>query len=144
MPELIEVRTVPRSMDEVFAYTADFSNIESWDPGVASSQKVSPGPVGVGTQFELQVLFGSREIPMSYTVVEYREPTLVVLEGVGARLRAVDEISFRSVEEGTEILYSADLEFRGIARLFVPFMGRALTNAGRKALDGLAAALSDS
>lgn len=143
MPELIEVRTVPKPMGEAFAYAADFSNIESWDPGVVSSQKVSPGPVGVGTQFELRVLFASREVPMSYTVVEHQEPTLVVLEGIGARLRAIDEISFRAVKEGTEILYTADLEFRGVARLFVPFMGRALTNAGRKALDGLAAVLSE-
>jgi hypothetical protein len=50
---LIEQRWVERAQDEVFVYTADFSNIEDWDPGVVSSRRLGQGPVGVGSQFEL-------------------------------------------------------------------------------------------
>lgn len=141
MVQLQEVRQVGVPIDQAFAYTADFSNIGLWDPGVAASQKIGDSALGVGTQFDLQVRFGSRETPMTYTITEFEPNDRVVLEGKGNQLVAIDTISFRAIPGGTEINYTADLAFRGFMRLLAPFLTRTMDKIGRKALDGLTARL---
>ena len=138
---LKEQRTVTRDLNHVFAYTADFSNIEDWDPGVTKSTKVSDGPVEVGTRFDLDVRFGSKTVPMTYEVTIYEPPHRVVLVGHGETLDAVDEIRFSSRDGRTVIDYTADLEFRNFIRFLTPVMGPTLRKVGEKALDGLVAAL---
>ena len=130
-------------LDDAFAYTADFGNIEDWDPGVAESSQIGSGPVGVGTAFDVLVAFGSRRIPMVYTITEYDPPHRVVLIGEGSTLTAVDTIEFAAKPEGTEITYTADLTFKGIARFFTPFMGSKLDEVGSKAVAGLGTALAE-
>ena len=139
---LIEQRWVARPQRDVFEYTADFSNIEQWDPGVLSSRKVTPGPVGVGTEFDLDVKFGSSTSPMRYRITDYQPDSRVVLIGEGKQLRAVDEILFEAQGGGTRIDYTADLQFRGFMKLVAPFLSKALEKVGQKALDGLEAVLS--
>jgi carbon monoxide dehydrogenase subunit G len=141
MPTLTETRTVPRPRPEVFAYAADFTNISEWDPGVASSERIDGGPLRVGSAFALGVRFGGREVPMVYTITEIVPDERVVLEGVGDKLRVVDDIRFTDSGDGTRIDYTAELEFTGVLRFAVPFMGAALKKVGEKALDGLAARL---
>ena len=130
-------------LDDAFAYTADFANIEDWDPGVAKSSQIGSEPIGVGTAFDVLVAFGSRRIPMVYTITEFDAPNRVVLIGEGSSLQAVDTIEFAAVEAGTEIAYAADLSFNGVAKYFTPFMGRTLNNVGSKAIAGLTAALKE-
>ncbi|MDX1469280.1 MAG: SRPBCC family protein [Acidimicrobiia bacterium] len=139
---LEEQRWVSRPQRDAFEYTADFSNISDWDPGVVASEKVTPGQVGVGTEFDLDVKFGNRTAPMRYRITEYQPDTRVVLVGEGRQLRAVDEIVFETQDNMTRIDYTADLQFRGYMRLVAPFLGKALEKVGEKALDGLESALS--
>lgn len=138
MTQLKETRIVATALQEAFDYTADFTNIENWDPGVANSQRTDSGALRVGSTFDVMVKFGSRQSPMTYTITHLESPHRVVLEGEGSTLRAIDEIEFRSVGSGTEIDYTADLQFKGIMRFVAPFIGGALDKVGKKALDGLA------
>ena len=45
--------------------------------------------------------------------------------------------------EGTEITYTADLTFKGVAKFFTPFMGSKLDEVGLKAVTGLNTALKE-
>jgi len=135
--QLRESRLVAVPVEDAFDYTADFANIENWDPGVASSAPTTEGTIGLGTRFDLMVKFGSRETPMTYEITEYDRPNRVVLRGVGDKLTAIDDIRFAAVGGGTRVDYTADLEFSGLMRLLVPFMGGTLRKVGTKALDGL-------
>ena len=138
---LHEQRIVHRPIEEVFEYTADFSHISEWDPGVGSSHAMSAGPVGLGSQFAVEAVFGSSTIPMVYEVTAYEPPNRVVLIGKGDTLDAVDEITFSEQEGGTLIDYTADLTFHGAIRFVIPFMGPLMKRVGRRALDGLVAQL---
>lgn len=143
MPTLTETRTVPTSRSDAFAYVADFSNIEDWDPGVVSSEKTSSGDLGVGSTFHLVVKFGNAEAPMTYTITDYEPDEKVVLAGTGKRISAVDTITFRDAADGgTVIDYRADLEFKGLLKLLTPFMGGRLDEIGKKAVDGMQEALT--
>lgn len=141
MTRLREKITTPTPIDVAFEYTADFDNIEDWDPGVAESSRIGEAEVGLGAQFDVVATFKSRRIPMVYTITEYDPPRRVVLLGKSDVLTAVDEIVFSEEERGTAITYTADLRFRGIAAWFVPFMRKALTQIGVDAVAGLERAL---
>ena len=141
MAQLKETRRVAASVEEAFDYTADFNNIQNWDPGVAASRRVDEGELEVGSTFDLMVLFGSRQAPMTYTITHYEPHQRVVLEGTGKTLTAIDDIRFAAVAGGTEISYTADLEFKGLMRFVAPFIGGTLDKVGKKALDGLATKL---
>jgi len=117
---LQEQRRVRTPQAQAFAYTADFSNIETWDPGVARSKKVGDEPVGAGTKFELDVRFGGSTIPMVYEINVYDPNQRVVLIGKGDSLDAIDEIRFRTEGDHTVIDYTADLNFHGLIRYVVP------------------------
>ena len=138
---LIEQRWVERAQAEAFFYTADFSNIADWDPGVVSSRRLGQGPLGVGSRFELEVEFGSGTMPMVYEITEYEPSDRVVLTGRGDKLVAIDEIRFSQHDNMTVIDYTADLTFLNWFRHFTRFMGSSLKKVGTKALDGLAAEL---
>ena len=138
---LEEQRWVTTPQDQVFEFTADFSNSEKWDPGVVSSVKISDGPVGVGTMYDLEVKFGSGTIPMVYEITEYEPDTRVVLLGRGEKLTAVDEITFAFADNMTVIDYTADLTFYNYFKYLGPLLNRPLRGVGEKALDGLVAAL---
>jgi hypothetical protein len=138
---LVERRWVTRPQPEAFEYTADFSNIEDWDPGVVASRKVTDGPIGVGTRFELEVKFGAGTTAMIYEITAYQPDHRVVLVGDGEKLHAVDEITFASHDNMTVIDYTADLTFYNFFRFIRPVMGPILRRVGRDAVDGLVRAL---
>ena len=142
MTRLHEKVIIPTPIEEAFAYTADFTNIQNWDPGVAESAQIGEGPVREGTRFDVLAAFGSRRIPMVYTITEYDPPHRVVFVGEGSTLTAVDEITFAEVPQGTAITYTADLTFKGVMRFAAPLLGGVLKGVGRKAVEGLARALS--
>ena len=64
MIRLHETRTVSAPVAEAFDYAANFENIQDWDPGVVTSQRVGDGPVAVGSAFDLVTVFKGRESDM--------------------------------------------------------------------------------
>lgn len=138
---LEEKRWVDRSQQEVFHYTADFSNIQNWDPGVVRSKKLTDGPVGLGTEFDVEVKFGAGTTPMVYEITEYEPDSRVVLVGRGDKLEAVDEIRFDTQDNLTVIDYTADLTFHNYFRFLGPLISPAVEKVGSRALDGLVEAL---
>jgi len=142
MTRLHEIITVPRPIDEVFRYTSNFANIEQWDPGVSASEKITAGPVREGSEFRVVVKSGPSSTPMNYRVQTFDPPNLVVLEGQGGSVHAIDEIRFTATSGGTQIEYTADITLSGLAGVFQPLMGGILETVGKKALAGLEKALS--
>lgn len=129
---------VPRPLAEVFAFVGDFATSQTWDPGVSTAVKATDGPVGVGTVYDLQVIFNGRTLPMTYVVTAYEPDARVVLEGDGEMVTAVDDIRFTAVDAGrTRIDYSADLRLKGWRRLFEPMVRGRFEALGDAAMDGM-------
>jgi NAD(P)-dependent dehydrogenase (short-subunit alcohol dehydrogenase family)/carbon monoxide dehydrogenase subunit G len=143
MTRLQETIEVPRAIDDVFRYVADFSNIEQWDPGVRASEKLTSGPVGPGTEFRVVVNSGLSPTPMNYRITHYEPPLRVILEGHGGAIHAIDDIRFTAGKRSTRIQYTADITLSGAVGLVQPLMGGLLEGVGRKAMAGLQRALSD-
>ena len=83
MTQLHEIIEVPAPLEQAFRYTADFTHIEQWDPGVTESRKLSFGPLGLGSRFRVVIRSGFSRTPMEYEVTAFEPPHRVVLEGEG-------------------------------------------------------------
>ncbi len=140
---LEEQRWIDKPRDEVFGFTADFSNISAWDPGVVRSKRLDDGPIGEGSRFDVEVKFGTSTMPMVYEIVEYEENERVVLVGIGEKLEAIDVITFETHDNMTLVGYTADLTFHNLVRFLGPLASPVLKKVGEKALDGLVEALSE-
>ena len=134
----LEVRT---PIDEVFAFLADFSNTEKWDPGVVSAKKRGGGPVALGTRFKVVSKFLGQELPLAYRVVQYDPPSRIVLEAENDNLRSVDTITFEKTARGTSLTYDANITLKGIRYAGDFALHLAFQWIGRRALEGLRAAL---
>ena len=136
--EQIETRLDPEAS---FAFVADFANSTHWDPGVASSDRIDAGPVGVGARYRLGVRLGGRIAPMDYRITVFEPSSRVVLVGEGSGVSAVDEIRFEPLGTGTRIDYTADIRLGGLLRLVQPLLGGQFAKIGRDALAGMRTAL---
>jgi carbon monoxide dehydrogenase subunit G len=130
-------------IDETFAFIADFANSSHWDPGVATSERIGDGPVGLGARYRLGVRMRGNVVPMEYRITTYEPPTRVVLTGEGSNVSAVDEIRFEAIATGTAIDYTADIRLGGWMRFIQPFVGSAFEKIARDALGGMQRALDE-
>ena len=128
-------------LDEAFAFVADFANAAAWDPGVASSERLNPGPVEVGARYRLGIRMGGRVAPMDYVITVLDPLSRVVLTGAGSGVAAVDDLRFAATESGTRIDYVADIRLKGLLRLAAPFAGGAFARIARDGRDGMQRAL---
>ncbi len=141
MTRLHETIDTPLPVDDAFAFIADFANSHDWDPGVASSERVDAGPVGLGARYRLGVRMRGRVSPMEYRITTFEPPHRVVLTGEGSGVSAVDEIRFAATATGTHIDYTADIRLGGWMRLVEPFAGGTFRKIATDALGGMQVAL---
>lgn len=128
-------------VDDAFAFVADFGHAERWDPGVVTSVRSNPGPVGIGARYHLGVRLRGKAAPMEYEITVFEPSRRVVLKGKGSGVSAVDDIRFEATQTGTRIDYVADIRLEGLMRLAAPFAGGALSRIARDARDGMQHAL---
>jgi carbon monoxide dehydrogenase subunit G len=132
---------VPGGPEQTFEYLSDFVRVADWDPGVVEAEKLSEGPVDVGTVFRVVASFLGRRIPLRYEVTKLEAPRRIVLRGEGDRIRAEDAISLEPTESGTRIVWHARIELLGPWRLLDPLLDLVFQRAGERAVRGLALAL---
>lgn len=130
-----------RPVEDVFAYLADFSTTEEWDPGVVRATRNGEGTLGVGTTFDLVASFLGRENELTYEIVEYDAPRAVTLRGENATVVSLDRITTEPDGDGTKITYDADLSLKGPLKLGDPLLKLAFGRVGDRALEGLRATL---
>jgi carbon monoxide dehydrogenase subunit G len=143
MTRLRETIDTTLPIDDAFAFVADFANAERWDPGVATSERIDDGPLGVGARYRLGVRMRDGVSPMEYRITTWEPGRRVVLAGEGSNVSAIDEIRFEETASGTHIDYTADIRLTGWMRLVEPFAGGAFQKIAKDALSGMQRALDE-
>ncbi len=143
MPRLHETIETRLPINETFAFVADFANCSLWDPNTVTSERIDPGPVGVGARYRLGVRQRGGVVPMEYRVSAWEPRSRVVLIGEGSGVRATDEIRFEPTAAGTRVDYTADISLTGWMRLVEPLAGGAFAKIARDAAAGMQRALED-
>jgi carbon monoxide dehydrogenase subunit G len=143
MPRLHEIIDTSLPIDEAFAFIADFANCSAWDPNTVTSERIDPGPVGVGARYALGVRQRGSIVPMEYRVSAWEPGRRVVLDGEGSNVRATDEIRFEATATGTRVDYTADISLTGWMRLAAPLAGGAFAKIAKDAAAGMQRTLED-
>jgi len=133
--------TVEKPLDKVFAYLSDFTTTNEWDPGTVKTVLAS-GDGGFGTEYLNTSTFNGRETQLTYTVVDLVPNERFGLRGENKTLVAQDTMTFREIGNQTEVTYTADFTFKGLARLVEPFLKPSFARLRDEAETGMATALS--
>ena len=138
--QLDETIVVQRPLHEVFAYISEFSRIEEWDPAVARGRRLTEGPLGVGSQFRIDMKAG---FSLRYTVIEWEQDRRLLMTVDSRPFTAREEIFFTRTTSGTRVRYVATFEFVApLACLLKTFPG-VMDRVGKSAMAGMQRALED-
>lgn len=120
LPLIREIQ-IDRPVADCFAYLADFSTTEQWDPSVLRAEKLSPGAPRTGSRFALQLEVLGRRVAVDYELQELRSEARLVLTGSGPGFRVTDRIDFIAASrERARLRYQALLEFDWAPELIRP------------------------
>jgi hypothetical protein len=109
------------SPERAFAYMADFSHAQEWDPSVLEARRVDTGTLGVGSAFDLKVRVAGRVQPMRYVITQL-SPRRVTFMCRLHNLQSVDTITVDGNGDHTEVHYEARLHFDGVRRVTEPIV----------------------
>jgi hypothetical protein len=129
--------TSPKSPEVVFDYMSRFSNVKDWDPTVVKADMIGDGEIGQGTRFHVLVRWLGREIPLQYTITDYRRPSRVVLIAENSTTVTEDTITVEAAGNGCQLTYQVQLKWKGAMKLLDPLFGLALKRLGDNAAAGL-------
>jgi carbon monoxide dehydrogenase subunit G len=117
--------TVPRPVEAVFDYLADFTHTDEWDPGTVETRRTS-GDGGVGTTYANVSEFLGRRAELEYTTVTLERPARLEFRGRNSTATATDSMTFSRAADGTatEVHYRADFDFGLVLNLVAPLVLR--------------------
>jgi Polyketide cyclase / dehydrase and lipid transport len=121
----------------LFAYMADFTHSEQWDPGVLSSRRLDEGPLALGARFLVVAGFLGRRVPLEYEITAYEPDSLVQVTARTNWLHSVDTMTFESSDAGSTLSYDAELNLLGAYRVLGPLLDLGFRRVGDRAREGL-------
>ncbi len=113
---------IQRPLSSVYAYLSDFSNTASWDPSVIQAQKTTPGPLQVGTHFDIQVKFAWTQLSLNYHIIEMQKDRYLELKGMADNYSVVDRIRFSGDDNHCTIHYQIDVYYQEPMAKFAPLL----------------------
>ena len=132
---------VDKPLDAVFGYLSDFTTTTDWDPGTVTTVR-RHGDGGVGTTYLNTSTFLGRKTQLTYVVREFVPGERIRLRGENKTVIAVDTMTFRSVDAGTEVTYTAEFTFKGLSRIAAPLLKPSFERLGNEAEAGMRKALN--
>lgn len=118
---------IGRSVEEVFDYVADERNEPRYNSQMRLAEKVSDGPIGVGTRYRAEVVSGGRPVPMVIEYTEFERPRRLASRTTMSAMDVAYTLTFEPVPEGTRMRWSGEVQPHGMLRLMGPlvaWMGR--------------------
>ncbi|MCB9373539.1 MAG: SRPBCC family protein [Microthrixaceae bacterium] len=131
----------PLAADAAFAYLADLTNFEHWDPGVRRSVQVAGDGPGADAAYDVTVAATPRDLTLRYEVTRYDPPRVCLVVARNAVLTSTDRITVVPDGDGSIVTYDADLALNGPLALFDPVLRLAFGRIGDRAAAGLRRAL---
>jgi uncharacterized protein YndB with AHSA1/START domain len=115
--------TINCPVDRVFQYVSTPENDPTWVPISLRHEKISPGPMRVGSITEEDVGFLGRRIRYAWEVTRYEPPTAFAARTVSGLLPATISLRLKPLDGGgTELTLVADAELHGVYKLMEPLM----------------------
>jgi carbon monoxide dehydrogenase subunit G len=118
---------INRPTEEVFDFVADERNEPRYNPHMRRAERISDGPIGLGTRFRAEIVSMGRTVEMIIEFTGYDRPRRLASSTHMSSMDTHGGLTFDPVPEGTRMRWTWDVEPRGILRLMRPlvaWMGR--------------------
>jgi uncharacterized protein YndB with AHSA1/START domain len=132
---------IPRPLEEVFAFLADFENVPRWNFAIVETTKVSAGPVGVGTTYHQTRSIPSRS-DETFEVTAFEPPSRLEIQGQIGPFRARIDYALEPRSAGTTVRNSVELESSSLSAIVAPLAASRVKHAVAANLDTLRQVLS--
>lgn len=117
---------IARTPEEVFDYPSDQGNEVRWNPDCVSMERLTDGPVGVGTRFRAKWKQGPVVLP---EVTTYERPRTWTYRNGGSVACVLTCTLEPTANGGTQMTSRGLWSATGIARLFFPIFVRVMRRA---------------
>jgi len=111
---------IGRPVDVVFDYVADQSNEPQYNPQMVRAEKITPGPIGKGTQFRSAVTSMGRPAEMLIECTAHDRPRLLESTTTMAQADISYTLRFEPSAAGTRMCWSGQVRPKGVFRLLGP------------------------
>jgi uncharacterized protein YndB with AHSA1/START domain len=115
---------INRPVEEVFDFVADERNEPRYNPGMLRAEKLSPGPVGLGSRFRAEMRTRPRPTKMTTEFTGYERPWRLALTTRLATMDIRGALTFDPVPGGTRMRWSWQVQPRGPLKLMTPVVAR--------------------
>ncbi len=113
--------TIWRPVEVVFDYVADQTNEPQYNPNMLRAEKVTDGPIGVGTRFRSTVRSAGRAAEMLNENTSYDRPRLLSSATTMKQMDIEYTLKFEPVANGTRMRWSGEVRPKGGLRLLGPW-----------------------
>ncbi len=113
---------IDRPLEEVFDFVADERNEPRYNPQMTRAEKISPGPIGVGTQFHsvMTGVGGTADMRIEFTAFE--RPKRIAETTHLSNMDIRGELLFEPVPRGTRMTWIWEIQPRGLLKLMGPLV----------------------
>jgi uncharacterized protein YndB with AHSA1/START domain len=115
---------IRRPVEEVFDFVADQRTEPMYNRNMIGSEKVTEGPIGVGTRFRATIRAGRRPMSMDIEYTGFDRPRRIAS---ATRMRTADfsgTLTFVPTTAGTRLAWSWQTRPKGVVRLLAPLLTR--------------------
>ncbi len=113
---------IQRPLEEVFDFVANESNEPKYNPRMTRADKITTGPIGIGTQFNSVMTGVGPAAAMTIEFTEFARPQRIVEKVHLSHMDIEGTLLFEQVAGGTRMNWLWDLEPHGIMRFFGPLV----------------------
>ena len=116
--------TIDQPVDRVFEYVSTPENDPTWVPASVRHEKLSPGPMRLGSITEEDVGFLGRRMRYAWEVTRYEPPTAFALRSVSGPIPATIRVLLKALDGGvrTKVTLVAEVHLRGAYKTMEPLM----------------------
>jgi hypothetical protein len=129
---------IQRSPVEVFDYCTDLSREPEWNPRTRRIQKLTDGPIGLGTRYQGEWIKGD---PMTIQFVRFERPMAWASVGRSRRLVANSNGQVSATPGGARLVVRIQLRPQGALRLLLPVLGPIMRRREQRNLRAIKLAL---
>jgi hypothetical protein len=133
--------TIDRPLEEVFDFVADERNEPSYNPRMIRADKMTEGPVGVGTRFHSVMTGAGGVAEMTIEFTEFDRPRRITEQVHLSRMDISGQLLFEPEATGTRMRWVWDLAPHGFLRLLAPLVRRLGDRQEREIWSGLKRAM---
>lgn len=137
MPRITGNIMIDRPVEEVFDFVLDERNEPLYNPELLRSEKLTDGPVGVGTRFHASHRQGRGAVNMTVEVTRCERPHRMASKTTMAWSDVHGELTFEPVGDSTRMRWYWEVRLKGHMRALTPLVGFIGRRSERACWEGL-------